>query len=295
MGKPTADQVTEGVDLGGQTALVTGVNSGIGTETMRVLASRGARVIGTARTVEKASDACSTVPGDTMPLACELTDPDSIAACVAAIGDTHLDIVVANAGIMALPRLEQVRGLEKQFATNHLGHFQLLTSLLDNLTNGDSRVAIVSSSAHRQAPKAGIEFNNLSGEDGYSGFRAYGQSKLANVLFANELNRRTPEHVRVNSLHPGVIRTNLGRHMKGPMALALGLVVLPFMLSIEQGAATSCFVVASPEAAAENGRYFAGCRVARASPLADDEVLARKLWEVSEALVAEQPAVGLDS
>ena len=172
MGKPTADQVTEGVDLGGQTALVTGVNSGIGTETMRVLASRGARVIGTARTVEKASDACSTVPGDTMPLACELTDPDSIAACVAAIGDTHLDIVVANAGIMALPRLEQVRGLEKQFATNHLGHFQLLTSLLDNLTNGDSRVAIVSSSAHRQAPKAGIEFNNLSGEDGYSGFRA---------------------------------------------------------------------------------------------------------------------------
>ena len=146
-------------------------------------------------------------------------------------------------------------------------------------------MAIVSSSAHFQAPKEGIEFSNLSGEQGYSGWRAYGQSKLANVLFANELARRVPQHVKVNALHPGVIKTNLGRHMKGPFALAIGLFALPFMLSVEQGAATSCYVVAHPDAATVSGRYFANCAEAKANPLAADETLAAKLWEVSESLV----------
>jgi len=286
MAKRTAEQVTAGVDLGGRTALVTGVNSGIGQETMRVLALRGARVIGTARTLEKAKDACSNVAGDTLPLACELTDRESIAACVADIGTTPLDIVVANAGIMALPKLELVRGVEKQFATNHLGHFELVTSLLDNITAAEApRVAIVSSAANMQAPRAGIEFDNLDGHAGYSGFRAYGQSKLANVLFANELDRRTPDKVMVNSLHPGVIKTNLGRHMQGPFALMLGLVMFPFMLTVPQGAATSCYVAANPETADQSGKYFADCRVARANSRAADPDLARRLWEISEALV----------
>jgi NAD(P)-dependent dehydrogenase (short-subunit alcohol dehydrogenase family) len=118
---PTAESITQGIDLSGKSALVTGVNSGIGTETMRVLALRGARVIGTARTLEKAAEACTSVPGDTLPVACELTDLDSVRACAAAIRDAGvdtLDIVIANAGIMALPQLEQVNGIEKQFATN---------------------------------------------------------------------------------------------------------------------------------------------------------------------------------
>jgi WW domain-containing oxidoreductase len=288
MAKRTAEDVTDGVDLHGKTALITGVNSGIGTETMRVLAARGARVIGTARTLAKAEEACGNCAGETVPMGCELTEPDSIAACVRAIGDEPLSIVVANAGIMALPRLEQVRGIEKQFATNHLGHFQLLTSLLENIRSAEqSRVAIVSSSAHFQAPKAGIDFDNLSGERGYRGFRAYGQSKLANVLFANELARRLPDHVTVNSLHPGVIKTNLGRHMKGPLALGLGLVMFPFMLTVAQGAATSCYVVANPESAELTGCYFADCAVTRANPKATDEALAAKLWEVSETLIRD--------
>jgi WW domain-containing oxidoreductase len=289
--KPTAERVTEGVDLSGSTALVTGISSGIGAETMRVLAARGARVIGTARTQASAENACRGMPGELIPLACELTDPQSIAGCVEAIGDCALHMVIANAGIMALPKLEQVRGLEKQFATNHLGHFELITSLLENIVAGSARVAIVSSAAHMQAPQAGIEFDNLSGERRYSGWRAYGQSKLANVLFANELDRRTPAEVRVNSLHPGVIRTNLGRHMRGPLAAALGVVMWPVMLTIPQGAATSCHLVASPAAADATGQYFANCRPVRCSPLGLDQGLAGRLWEVSEALVAgEGPA-----
>jgi WW domain-containing oxidoreductase len=290
MARKTAEQVTDGVDLTGKTALITGVNSGIGEETMRVLALRGARVFGTARSEAKASNACAAVQGEVIPLACELTDPDSISVCVAAIGDTPLDIVVANAGIMALPSLELCRGVEMQFATNHLGHFELLTSLMPNMSAApDSRVAMVSSAAHRQAPGAGIDFDNLDGSRGYSGFRAYGQSKLANVLFANELNRRTPEHVKVNSLHPGVIQTNLGRHMQGPFALMLGLIMFPFMSTVPQGAATSCYVVASPGAAEVSGQYFADCRPAKVNPLADDAALARRLWETSESLIRRSP------
>ena len=287
MAKQTAEQVTAGVDLTGKTALVTGVNSGIGLETMRVLAARGARVLGTARTEAKAAAACAEISGDTVPLACELTDSDSINGCIAAVADTPLDIVVANAGIMALPALELCRSVEMQFATNHLGHFQLLTSLLENMSASENcRVAVVSSAAHLQAPKEGIEFDNLDGSRGYSGFRAYGQSKLANVLFANELNRRTPEQVKVNSLHPGIIQTNLGRHMKGPFAVMLGLFMFPFMSTIQQGAATSCFLAASPDAAAFSGQYFANCRPAKTNPLAADEALARRLWEVSTDLIA---------
>lgn len=290
MARRTAEQVTEGVDLSGRTALVTGVNSGIGLETMRVLALRGARVLGTARTEEKAAAACASVSGETVPLACELTDTESIQGCIGAVADTPLDIVVANAGIMALPALEHCRGVEMQFATNHLGHFELLTGLMGNLAAAPaSRVAVVSSAAHRQAPAVGIDFDNLDGSRGYSGFRAYGQSKLANVLFANELDRRTPAHVKVNSLHPGIIQTNLGRHMQGPFALMLGLFMFPFMSSIPQGAATSCYLVANAAAADVSGRYFADCRPAKVNPLAEDENLARRLWETSESLIGRAP------
>ena len=173
--RSTAEAITEGIDLSGKTALVTGVNSGIGTETMRVLALRGARVLGTARTLDKAQAACADMPGEVVPLACELTDLDSVRGC---IDDVHqltgqLDILIANAGIMALPKLEQVRGLEKQFATNHVGHFLLVTGLMDLLANADrARVVMVSSDGHRAAPKDGIEFDNLSGARNYGALRA---------------------------------------------------------------------------------------------------------------------------
>lgn len=285
----TAETVTEGIDLSGRTALITGVNSGIGFETMRVLAKRGARVIGTARTLEKAEQACARVEGATLPLACELTDQESIRGCAAAISGleaTDLDIVVANAGIMALPGLEQVNGIEAQFATNHLGHFLLVNLLLPHIgTSRPARVAIVSSAAHERVPAGGIDFDNLSGEAGYSGWRAYGQSKLANVLFASELARRLPAGSTANSLHPGIIRTNLGRHMKGPLVLLMGLVMMPFMVSVERGAATSCYVVAHPESAGATGKYFSNCTQATPSRLARDEALGKRLWGTSEQLV----------
>ena len=284
----TAEAVTDGVDLTGKTALVTGINSGIGSETMRVLSLRGARVIGTARTLEKAREACLGTAGDCVPVACELTDQASIRSCVAEVQamDRPLDIVVANAGIMALPELQQVNGIEAQFATNHLGHFLLITSLLDQIGSANAaRVVIVSSAAHMQAPSAGIEFDNLSGERGYSSWKAYGQSKLANVLFANSLARRLPENVTANSLHPGLISTNLGRNMHRVLAtIALGVVMFPFMISIPKGAATSCYVATHPDLEDVRGRYFADCAEKRAHKLAGDIELQDRLWETSESL-----------
>lgn len=280
----TAESVTAGIDLAGKVALVTGVNSGIGFETARVLALRGARVIGTARDLERARQACARIPGDVVPLACELTSQADVRACAGRVRTEQetLDIVVANAGIMALPRLETVAGVEKQFATNHLGHFLLIHELLPCLGRiRPARVVMVSSAAHLQAPANGIDFGNLDGSKGYSGWRAYGQSKLANVLFANELARRLPAGSTANSLHPGIIRTNLGRHMQGPLPLLMGLFMWPFMVGVERGAATSCYLAAHPEVQGISGQYFADCRPATASRLAHDSELARRLWEIS--------------
>jgi len=173
----SASDVTEGVSLAGKTILVTGCNSGLGLETMRVLASRGAHVIGAARTEAKAKEAAATVNGKATGVACELSDPASVRACVETVKamGTPLDVIVANAGIMALPKLNQAHGYELQFFTNHIGHFILVTGLLDRLTD-DARVVILSSAAHQMAPVGGIQFDNLSGERGYKGWVAYGQS-----------------------------------------------------------------------------------------------------------------------
>jgi WW domain-containing oxidoreductase len=285
--RSTAEEVTDGVDLTGKVALVTGVNSGIGAETLRVLALRGAHVIGTARTLAKAEEGCAQAPGRSTPLECELTDLDSVRACVRAIREQfpRLDIIVANAGVMALPKLQQVRGIEMQFATNHLGHFLLVTSLLEQL-NDAARIVIVSSDAHRMAPKPGIDFANLSGEQGYGPMRAYGQSKIANILFAGSLSKRLAGRATVNSLHPGVIGTNLGRHMNPAVARVMGLFMRALAKTVPQGAATSCLLAASPAVAGVTGRYFADCREAKATATANDDALAERLWQVSEELVA---------
>jgi WW domain-containing oxidoreductase len=282
----TAEEVTAGTDLRGKLALVTGVSSGIGLETLRVLALRGATVIGTARTAEKARAACAAFGASAIPLACELESQDSIRACAAEVVKLGrpLDLVVANAGIMALPKLEQVNGIEKQFATNHLGHFLLTNLLLPQVEAApSSRVVVVSSAAHLQAPKGGIELDNLSGSRGYAGWRAYGQSKLANVLFAKSLARRLGPQRAAYSLHPGVIPTNLGRHMSPLITLAMGLFMRPFAKTIPQGAATTCYA-AVQESPGPSGAYLSDCAVAKASPHAEDAGLADRLWEASERL-----------
>lgn len=282
----TAEDVTQGLDLTGKTILITGCNSGLGHEAMRVLAMRGATVLGTARDQAKAAAACAAVGGKTVPFACELAEPASVRACVAAVkaGGYRLDAIIANAGIMALPKLEQVFGYEKQFLTNHIGHFLLVTGLLDTLTE-DGRVVMLSSAAHKMAPKGGIEFDNLSGEKGYRDWTQYGQSKMANLLFAKALSRQFAGSRKVAvAVHPGVIQTNLGRHMNPVAQFFFGLTDKIALKSIAQGAATEVFAAVHPGAAGLNGAYLADCNVAKPRGDANDEAIASQLWRVSEEI-----------
>jgi NAD(P)-dependent dehydrogenase (short-subunit alcohol dehydrogenase family) len=288
----TAEDVTAGLSLSGKTILITGCNSGLGLETMRVLAMRGAHVIGAARTLDKARTACASVQGQATPVACELSDPLSVGQCIRTLASspaTKLDGIICNAGIMALPALAQAHGFELQFFTNHIGHFILVNGLLNSLAE-DGRVVVLSSSAHQFAPKGGIEFDNLSGDRGYRPWAAYGQSKFANLLFAKELARRLNGTRRTaNAVHPGVIHTNLGRNMRLPRLVSAifyrigGALALK---SIPQGAATQCLVAVNPFAAKLSGLYFSHCNPVRSRADADDPALARKLWEVSERIVA---------
>ncbi|MGH8221515.1 MAG: SDR family NAD(P)-dependent oxidoreductase, partial [Woeseiaceae bacterium] len=188
----TAEEVTRGIDLEGKIAVVTGCTSGIGFETMRVLASRGCYVIGTGRTLEKARDACSRVVGITTPVQLELSDFDSVVACAEAIRSLNspIDMLICNAGMRG-GDYETVYGIEKHLVVNHLGHFILVNRLLDRLFLAwQGRVAVVASrAAYRSVPAEGMDFDDLSGLHEYSTERAYGQSKLANVLYSLELAR----------------------------------------------------------------------------------------------------------
>lgn len=283
----TAEQVTKGIDLGGKTILLTGCNSGIGLETVRVLALRGAHIVAAARTVDKAENACRDID-DKTAVACELSEPDSVKACVQTVKalDRPLDAIICNAGIMALPKLNQKFGYELQFFTNHIGHFMLVTGLLDQLTD-TGRVVIVSSDAHKAAPRQGIEFDNLSADKRYRAWANYGQSKLANLLFAKQLSRRFQGSDRTaNALHPGVIKTNLARHMNPVAKVALTVAGPLGLKTIAQGAATQCYVAAHPSLAGVSGEYFSHCNVAKPSRHARDAALAARLWDVSEEIVA---------
>ncbi len=288
----TAEDVTAGLSLSGKTYLLTGCNSGLGLETLRVLTLRGAHVIAAARTPEKARAACASVKGPTTAVACELAEPGSVRACITAVKALNIPIdgIICNAGIMALPKLNRAYGYELQFFTNHIGHFILVTGLIDALAAG-ARVAVLSSRAHEGAPKGGIEFDNLSGEKGYSAWRAYGQSKFANLLFAKELARRFSGTARTaNALHPGVIfDTNLTRSMNVPRVIfnpVVGLSNLIVLKTIPQGAATQCYVATNPALAAVSGQYFVDCNIARPRADAEDPLLARRLWDVSEKIAA---------
>lgn len=285
----TAEQVTEGLDLSGKRYLITGCNSGLGSEAMRVLIQRGAHVLGTARSIDKAKAACAALGEKAIPFACELSEPSSVRACVNEVSarGEHLDGIIANAGIMALPELTVKHGLEAQFLTNHIGHFMLVTGLLSQLSS-TGRVVILSSSAHNMAPKTGIEFDNLDGSRGYSAWSAYGQSKLANLLFAKELAKRLPSAQQTaNAVHPGVINTGLQRSMNPFLAMTLKVMGPLALKSVPQGAATEVFVATHPSVASTKGEYFTDCNVAKCRALASDAALAKTLWETSEQLVAK--------
>jgi WW domain-containing oxidoreductase len=287
----TAEEVTDGLDLDGETILITGCNSGLGKEAARVLAMRGATVFGAARTREKAQRACESFDGDARPVVCELSDPDSVNGCVDAVAgnDVTLDAIICNAGIMALPEAEQVMGFEKQFFVNHIGHSILVFGLLEHLAD-DGRVVMLSSEAHRRTPEGGIAFDNLSGEKSYDPWKFYGQSKLANLLFANKLAEQfeqAPTSRVANAVHPGVIGTDLARHMnpflKGLMSVAGPL----FLKSIPQGAATETYAAVHPDAAEINGEYLSHSNVAEPSDHGKDDELRDKLWRETEQIVED--------
>ena len=288
----TAEQVTEGRSLAGKTFLLTGCNSGLGLETMRVLALRGAQVLGTARTADKAAEAIKGLNiGNAKGLSCELADPKSVRSCVQAVraSGVRLDGIICNAGIMALPKLQQAFGHELQFFTNHIGHFILVTGLLDELSE-TGRVVMLSSAAHTRAPREGIQFDNLSGEKGYTAWGAYGQSKLANLLFAKELSKRlSGTHKTANAVHPGVIATNLTRHMNPVVEAIFGAISPLFLKTVAQGAATQVYVATHPSLASVSGKYFADCNEARPRRDGEDSALAAKLWARSEEIVAALP------
>jgi len=287
--RSTAEDVTDGLDLSGKTVVITGVNSGLGLESMRVLALRGARVIGLARTQAKADEACASVPGNTLGLPCELSDLASVQACVRAIEalDTPIDILMTNAGIMAPMQMSRANGVEMQFATNHLGHFVLVEGLRGRVEQARGRIVILSSAAHTLTVSGGIDFDNLDAAQGYNPWRFYGQSKLANLLHARELARRLEgTGVTVNALHPGIIRTNLARDTGGFMTKLMTLFAPLLEKTLEQGAATQCYVATHPELDGVTGQYFSDCKSTKSSAWGRDEALARELWQHSERLAA---------
>jgi len=278
----TAEEVTEGLDLSGTTWLVTGVNSGLGYETARVLALRGGRIVGLSRTKEKADNALSELGIEGVGVACELSDLTSVRAAVETVkGLGPLDGIIANAGIMALPANQQIHGVERQLFTNHVGHFVLVTGILGQLTDA-GRVVILSSGAHRMAER-GIELDNIDGTTDYHPWRLYGRSKLANILFARKLAAGfAGTNKTANAVHPGVIRTNLARHIENPEPMFASL--KPVLKSVGAGAATQVMVATHPSLAETSGEYFADCAVAEVLNAQDGDEDA--LWAWTEELVA---------
>lgn len=245
---------------------------------MRVLALRGAHVIGTARTLEKGQEACAKVGGRTTPVVLELTDFDSVVACAQAIRalNVSIDMLILNAGI-TLGDWQQVNGLERQFVVNHLGHFILTQRLLDRVTSApQGRVVVVGSGNHRDAPPGGIQFNDLSGRT-WQG-RGYAHSKLANGLFSLELSQRlSGTRATSNCLSPGPVDTNIRRDL--PAGSAPRNLKTP-----AQGAATVCYVATHPSLENVTGEYFADCNPAPQSAHQTDRAMAAKLWQVSTQL-----------
>lgn len=278
----TAEDVTAGLDLSGKTILLTGCNSGLGLETMRVLALRGARVIGTARTREKAENACKSLDGDTRGVVCELGDLASVRAAIQQI-DEPLDAIIANAGVMAIQQRELIEGVEAHLFTNHVAHFVLVNGLLERL-RPNGRVVMLSSGAHAYAKGGNINFDDLGWNHDYTPWAAYGVSKLANILYAKELAKRLPAGQTANALHPGVIYTPLWRHIPAPDADRLKS-NLRFK-SVPQGAATQVFVATHPSLSGVSGAYFSDCHVAEPTAPALDEALAKHLWQATAQLVA---------
>jgi NAD(P)-dependent dehydrogenase (short-subunit alcohol dehydrogenase family) len=309
----TTDEVLEGIDLGGKRILVTGVSAGLGVETARALLAHGAQVVGAARDLRKARVATDPIrvqaagDGGLELVHLDLASLASARACADALvaAGRPFDVVIANAGIMACPQGKTADGFETQFGTNHLGHFVLVNRLVSLLKPG-ARVVNLSSAGHRFSD---VDLDDPNFErTPYTEFGAYGRSKTANILFAVEFDRRHKRNgVRATAVHPGGIRTELGRYMTpevtkqmiDSMNASRPSGAPPFhWKSIPQGAATSVWSAVVAPAEVVGGHYCEDCHVAEVvvdphlrggvRPYALDAARAAALWAKSEEMVGER-------
>ncbi len=299
----TTDEVLTGVDLSGRTAVVTGASAGLGRETARALAAAGAHVVLAVRDADGKGEAAATtirdqVPGASVEVgALDLTSLESVREFARWFLERHdrLDLLVNNAGVMATPFGRTVEGHELQFGTNHLGHF-LLTNLLAPalLAAAPARVVNLSSAGHQGSD---IVWDDVDYERRpYDKWEAYGQSKTANILFSVELDRRlASQGVHAYAVHPGMIVTELGRHLNrddikdlGERAKSRGT-SLPAYKSVESGAATSVWVATTAELADRGAVYCEDCHVSDVhAPWALNPESATRLWALSETMVGQE-------
>lgn len=297
----TTDDVIRGIDLRGRVAVVTGASGGLGLETARALASAGATVVLTVRTDDK-GDAATRAILERHREACveygvmDLGDCASIRAFAARTVASHpeINVLVNNAGVMFTPFEQTHDGFELQFGTNHLGHFLLTALLAPALVRGaPSRVVNVSSGGHKLSD---IDLDDPNYEHReYDKFASYGQSKTANILFARELDRRLGARgVHAYAVHPGMILTDLGRHMTADDMAQLARMFeaggeAPAWKSVEAGAATSVWAAVAPELDGTGGLYLEDCEVSDGdAPWTRDGQRARQLWNLSERLVGNR-------
>ncbi|WP_406090154.1 SDR family NAD(P)-dependent oxidoreductase [Streptomyces sp. NBC_01013] len=281
-------------DQSGRVAIVTGANTGLGFDTARILAAQGATVVLAVRDIEKGKQAAARITGDVTVQALDLTSLDSVRSAAADLRAAHprIDLLINNAGVMYTPRQTTADGFELQFGTNHLGHFALTGLLLDRLLPvPGSRVVTVSSTGHRI--RAAIHFDDLQWERSYSRIAAYGQAKLANLMFTYELQRRLATHgtTVAAAAHPGVSNTELIRNV--PAALRLPVTWLAPLLTqkAEMGALPTLRAATDP--AVVGGQYYGPGglgeirgypKLVTSSPDSHDQAAQQRLWTVSEEL-----------
>jgi NAD(P)-dependent dehydrogenase (short-subunit alcohol dehydrogenase family) len=303
--KTTAGEVLAGRDLRGTVAIVTGGHAGLGLETTRALSNAGATVVIGARDLEKAQTAVETLKNVEVARL-DLLSPGSVDRFAAEFLNSNraLDLLINNAGIMATPLMRDDRGCEMQFATNHLGHFQLTAGLWEALKkSGRARVVALSSFGHSMG-EVDLEDPNFNRRP-YDKWKAYGQSKSANSLFAVALDKRGQEHgIRAFAVHPGGILTDLVRHMTEEELNSFGVYrengvarVPERFKTVEQGAATTVWCAASPQLNGQGGVYCEDCDLAPivpadsklhsgVRPWAVDKTAADALWILSERLTS---------
>jgi NAD(P)-dependent dehydrogenase (short-subunit alcohol dehydrogenase family) len=281
--------------MAGKTCLVTGATAGIGAVTAAALAGRGATVCIVGRSRAKCDATVAQIRRDSGnaavdALVADLASQADIRRLAAEFRERYprLDVLVNNAGGMFPTRQESVDGIEMTLALNHLAYFLLTNLLLDVLkSSAPARVVSVSSDAHRMPRR--FNFDDPEGRKRYRGFAAYGQSKLANVLFTVELARRLAgTGVTANALHPGFVATSFfsSDAMKRPTGRLMGLAAGLFAIRPEEGAKTSIYLATSPAVADVTGGYFYRSQPAEPSPAARDDEAARRLWQLSEELTA---------